>query len=80
MLEARYKLGNSTIRRIPSYDAPERARPNRVGPDQKLSDARVDEIIQYCSESWDRQVIKYNVLAKSSICPVFLKPSSDDTG
>jgi hypothetical protein len=31
-LETRYKLGNLTIRRILSYDGPERARPGRVGP------------------------------------------------
>jgi hypothetical protein len=31
-LETRYKLGNSTIRRILSYDVPERVRLGRVGP------------------------------------------------
>ena len=30
-LEARYKLGNLIIRRILNYDAPERARPIRIG-------------------------------------------------
>ena len=41
-LESRYKLGNSTIRRILKYDVPERARPSRTGRPQKLSDAQVD--------------------------------------
>ena len=50
-LESRYKLGNSTIRRILRYDTPERARPGRKGRRQKLSDAQVDWIIEYCSES-----------------------------
>ena len=31
-LAERYKLGESTIRRILSYDTLERARPGRVGP------------------------------------------------
>jgi hypothetical protein len=31
-LKTRYKLGNLTIRRILSYNAPERACPGRVGP------------------------------------------------
>ena len=30
-IEARYKLSNSTIHRILTYDAPERARPIRTG-------------------------------------------------
>ena len=30
-LEVRYKLSNSTIRRVLDYDAPERARPTRIG-------------------------------------------------
>jgi hypothetical protein len=31
VLQIRYKLGESTIRRILNYDAPERARPTRTG-------------------------------------------------
>ena len=68
-LEARYKLGNSTIRRILAYDTPERARPNRRGPAQKLTDARVDEIIEYCSENWEHRIVKYDVLCKELNLP-----------
>jgi hypothetical protein len=50
-LKTRYKLGNLTIRRILSYASPKRARPGRVGPVQKLMDAKMDEIIKYCSEN-----------------------------
>ena len=63
-LETRYELGNSSIRRILTYDYPERVRPNRTGPTFKLSDRRVDEIIQYCSESWEHRIIKYDVLCE----------------
>jgi hypothetical protein len=37
-LETRYKLGNSSIRHVLSYDYPERVRPNRTGLSFKLSD------------------------------------------
>ena len=50
-LMAEYHLGKSTICKILSYDAPERARPTRTGRPQLLSDARVDEIIEYLSSS-----------------------------
>jgi hypothetical protein len=50
-LEDRYKLGNSTIRRVLNYDAPERARPTCTGRPQKLTDIQVDEAIEYISES-----------------------------
>ena len=63
-LETRYDLGNLSIRRVLSYDYPKRVRPSRTGPVFKLSDRRVDEIILYCSESWDHRIIKYNVLCK----------------
>ncbi len=61
-LETRYKLGNSTIRRILSYDVPKRARPSRVGPVQKLTDAKIDEVIEYCSENWEQRTMNYNAL------------------
>ena len=61
-LETRYKLGNSTIRRILSYAGPERARPGRVGPAQKLTDAKMDEVIEYCSENWEQRTMQYDVL------------------
>ena len=54
-----YKLGKTTICKILSYDAPERARPTRTGRPKLLSDAQVDEIIEYLSESWDHRVLNY---------------------
>jgi len=61
-LGSRYKLGNSSIRRVLGYDAPERARPTRKGRPQKLSDAQVDEIIEYCSNSWEQRILDYDAL------------------
>ena len=58
-LMAEYHLGKSTICKILSYDAPERARPTRTGRPQLLSDARVDEIIEYLSSSWDNRVLNF---------------------
>jgi transposase len=49
----RYKLGKSTICHILAYDKPERARPTRTGRPQKLSDYKVDQIIEYISENWE---------------------------
>ena len=46
-----YKLGKSTIIKIFSYDAPERARLTRTGQPKILSDVQVDKIIEYLSES-----------------------------
>jgi hypothetical protein len=50
-LIARYKLGETTIRKILGYSTPSRRRPNRQGPAFLLSNARVNEIILYCAES-----------------------------
>ncbi len=50
-LATRYDLGESTIRRVLQYNKPERARPGRVGPKQKLTDAKMDEIIEYYAEN-----------------------------
>jgi hypothetical protein len=57
-------LGNSTIRRILAYDKPERGKEGRKGAPQKLSNARVDEIIEYFSENWDNRVLDYTHLVK----------------
>jgi hypothetical protein len=62
MLQVRYKLGESSVRRILSYDYPERKRPNRTGPVYLLSDAQVDFIIEYLSESWEHRILKYDVI------------------
>ena len=45
-----------------SYDAPERARPGRVGPAQKLTDSKMDEIIEYCAEKWENRIMNYDEL------------------
>ena len=56
---ARYRLGKSTINRVLSYDQPERSRAGRTGRPTILSDSRVDEIIEYLSESWNTRILKY---------------------
>jgi transposase len=63
-LEARYNPGNSTIRRILAYDKPERARDGRKGTPQKLSDAKLDKIIEYLSEKWTNRALNYEHLVK----------------
>jgi hypothetical protein len=63
-LETRYKLGNSTIRRILAYDTPSRDRPGRVGPAQKLTDAKMDEVIEYCAKNWEQRIMKYDDLIR----------------
>lgn len=68
-LEKRYQLGESTIRRILTYDKPERARPGRVGAVQKLTDARMDEIIEYCSEKWANTIMDYDQLVRELHLP-----------
>ena len=61
---AEYHLGKSTICKILSYDAPERVRLTRTGRPKLLSDARVDEIIEYLSSSWDNRVLNFVKLQK----------------
>lgn len=56
---ARYKLGDTTIRKILGYPNPERRRSNRTGPSLLLSNAKVDEIILYCAESWDNRILQW---------------------
>jgi hypothetical protein len=56
-LQKRYKLSESSIRKILSYLAPERDRPNRTGPTFLLSNTRVDEIILYYAESWENRIL-----------------------
>jgi hypothetical protein len=58
----RYKLGYTTICRVLQYDRPERARPTRIGRPQQLTDARVDEIILYLSETWDNRCLDWTHL------------------
>ena len=63
-LATRYDLGESTICRVLQYDKPERTRPGRVGPKQKLTDAKMDEIIEYCAENWEQRIMNYEVLVR----------------
>ena len=46
-----YKLSDTIIRKILSYLAPERLRPNRKGPSFLLLNTKIDEIILYYTES-----------------------------
>ena len=55
----RYKLNNSTIRKILTYPIPERRRPNRKGPAFLLSNTQVDEIITYCAISWENRILQW---------------------
>ena len=47
----RYSLSKSTIKKVLFYDAPEQARITRTGRPKKLSNAQVDQIIEYLSDS-----------------------------
>ena len=55
----RYSLSKSTILHILGYPVPERKRLARTGRPKELSDARVDEIIEYLSDSWDNRVLNW---------------------
>jgi transposase len=61
-LAKRYELGESTIRRVLNYEAPERARPTRTGRKQLLTDKRLNKVIKYCSEKWANRILKYDTL------------------
>jgi hypothetical protein len=54
-----YKLGKTIIHRVLVYDAPEQARPGRIGRPQLLTDIRVNKIIEYCTENWEQWTIDY---------------------
>ena len=69
VLQIRYKLGKSTICRVLNYDALERARPTRTGRPQKLTDHRINEIIEYYTESWEYRILKYQVLIEELDLP-----------
>jgi Transposase/DDE superfamily endonuclease len=68
MLQRRYKdpsgkpLGESTIRKILGYAAPERARPSRKGPKFLLSDEKVDEVIIYAAQTWETRIMNWGKL------------------
>jgi len=62
LIIVRYRLGETSVRRILKYDYPERRRPRRTGLAFLLSDTQVDEIIEYSSESWEHRILKFDVL------------------
>jgi hypothetical protein len=68
-LIVRYKLGKSTINRVLSYDKLEHSRDGRSGRPIILSDSRVDEIIEYLSESWDHRILKYSEIVEELKLP-----------
>ena len=53
----RYKLSKSTIYHVLEYDKPERARARRKGRPVKLINAKVDEIIEFLSDSWEDRIL-----------------------
>jgi hypothetical protein len=55
-----YHLGKSTIIKILTYDAPERARITRTGRPSHLTD--FDEIIEYASESFEHRCLSFQLL------------------
>jgi hypothetical protein len=59
---ARYKLSRTTITHILGYPAPERARLTRTGRLKDLSDAKVNEIIKYLSDSWENRIFNWTQL------------------
>jgi transposase len=63
-LMERYKLGKSTIHRVLGYDTTKRARPTRTGRPPKLSDARMNEVIEYCSEKWENRILDYDAVIR----------------
>ena len=54
-----YKLSKSGVRKILDYEAPEWAWPTRTGWPHKLNDLQVHKIIEYCSQSWEHQILDY---------------------
>ena len=61
-LMQRYGLGDMTIKKILFYEKPERKRPRRTGRPQLLTEARLDEVILFLSESWEDRIMQYDIL------------------
>jgi hypothetical protein len=61
-LMARYKLTKSTIHHVLDYKHLERARPIRTRRPKILTDMRVDEVIEYLSETWDNRCLDWTHL------------------
>jgi hypothetical protein len=58
-LMVRYKLGESSGRKVLGYPAPERRPPNRMGPPFSLSDEAADKIILRCGQTWENCVLQW---------------------
>jgi hypothetical protein len=58
-LSVTYKFQKKEIYRILECPVPERTRPTCIGRPQKLTDARMDKVIEYCSENWTNRVLNY---------------------
>jgi hypothetical protein len=61
-LMARYKLAKSPIYYILDYEHPERARPGRTRRPRILSNAKINKIIEYLSDSWDNRCLNWTYL------------------
>ena len=61
-LMARYKLTKSTIYHVLDYDRPERAWPIWTGRPQILTNTRVDEVIEYLSDTWENRCLDWTHL------------------
>ena len=61
-LMARYKLTKSTIYHVLDYDRPERVWPTRTGRPQILTNTRVDEVIEYLSDTWENRCLDWTHL------------------
>ena len=55
----RYKLGDTTIRKILGYAKLERHCANRTSPSFLLSNTELDEIILYYGQSWETGKMDY---------------------
>jgi hypothetical protein len=59
-LEGYYDLGESTVRKILSYDVPERVRPTRTGrPRESLNAQEVRDVIEFNSTNHETRELNY---------------------
>ena len=61
-LIVRYKLGDTTIRKILGCAKPERHRANRTGPSFFVSNTELDKIILYWGQSWETRKMDHTQL------------------
>jgi transposase len=74
----RYKLSKTTIYQILDYKHPERVRHTRTGRPKEPSDQRVNEIIEYLSESWEHRILNWTELRDHLKLTVLQRPSQLD--